>query len=177
MHRVPKISYSKVFLFFQHLYLDKRYKYRQHRGMTQFCLLPLVSDLYIRKRSSPKTDSCRTPKFISPASGKKFSSIIKTFLFKIFDWNYLMIDSSKPIDSIFCKTSAEHNLDVLIMSRTHSTLHICLNVSLTSLTKWLSVRLRTKNSLISFLFFENFVYELLKCFQDKDNVNLKTKSW
>ena len=45
--RVTKILSLKLFLFFEHLYLDKNYRYRQHRVMTQFSLMPVVSHLYI----------------------------------------------------------------------------------------------------------------------------------
>ena len=41
--------------------------------------------MYIRKRNSPKIDPCGTPQFISPASQKTFSSVIKNFQFERFD--------------------------------------------------------------------------------------------
>ena len=47
IHRVTKIPCLKLFLFFQRPYLDNRYTYRRHRGMTQFHLMPLVSHLYV----------------------------------------------------------------------------------------------------------------------------------
>ena len=67
-------SFYKTFLlFFQRHDLDKRYRHRQHR------------DIYIRKRSGSKIDSCGTPQFISPASEKKSSSVMKGFLFERYD--------------------------------------------------------------------------------------------
>ena len=74
---MTKIPCLKLFLFFQNSYLDKRYKYRQHRGMTQFHACG-NSFIYIRKKSGPKVDPCRTPEFIiSPASEKIFSNVTK----------------------------------------------------------------------------------------------------
>ena len=47
---------------FNILILIKRYNYRQHRGMTQSCLMPLVkSFIYIWKRRGPKIDPSETP--------------------------------------------------------------------------------------------------------------------
>ena len=83
---MTKIPYLKLFLFFQHPDLDKRYKYRQHRGMTQFRFMPVVSHLYIYyKESDTKIDPCEKPQFISPASEKTFSSVTKNFLFERYD--------------------------------------------------------------------------------------------
>ena len=83
---MTKIPYLKLFLFFQHPDLDKRYRYRQHRGMTQFRLMPAVSHLIIYyKESDTKIDPCETPQFISPASEKTFSSVTKNFLFERYD--------------------------------------------------------------------------------------------
>ena len=83
---------SLFFLFFQHVYLDNRYRYCQNRGMTQFRLIAVVNHLYVRKRSSPKIDPYGTPQFISPVSEKKFSSVTKNFLFEGYDRNHLMTD-------------------------------------------------------------------------------------
>ena len=41
--------------------------------------------MYIRKRSGPKIDPCRTPEFINPASEKTFPSVTKKFLFERYD--------------------------------------------------------------------------------------------
>ena len=49
---MTKIPCLKLFLFFQHPYLNERYRYHQHRGMTQFRLMPLVSHLYILGRGA-----------------------------------------------------------------------------------------------------------------------------
>ena len=73
---MTKIPFLKLFLFFEHPYLDKRYRYRQHRDMIQFRLMPVVSHLYMLGR---------TPQFISPASEKTFSSVTKNFLFERYD--------------------------------------------------------------------------------------------
>lgn len=44
-------SSFNTFLFFStHPYLDKRYEYRQHRGVTQFRLMSMVNPLYILRR-------------------------------------------------------------------------------------------------------------------------------
>ena len=107
---MTKIPCLKLFLFFQHPSLDKRYRYCHCRGMIQFHLMPVVSHLYIRKRSVPKIDPCGTPQFISPASEKTFSSVTKNFLFERYDWNHLMTDCLKPIHSIFCKSTVWSNV-------------------------------------------------------------------
>ena len=52
IHRVTKIPCLKLFLLFQYPYLDKRYRYRQHKGMTQFRLMPVVSHLYVSGRGA-----------------------------------------------------------------------------------------------------------------------------
>ena len=72
-------------MFFQYAYLDNRYIYRQHRGMTQFRLIPVVNHLYVRKRSRPIIDPCGTPQFIGPVSENKFSSVTRNFLFERYD--------------------------------------------------------------------------------------------
>ena len=90
----------KFFLFFQHPYLDKRYKYRQHKGMTQFHLMSVVIHLCIFGRGAFLKG---TPEFISPVSEKTFFSVTKNVLFQRCDWNHLMTDSLKPMHSIFCK--------------------------------------------------------------------------
>ena len=86
IHRVRKVLCLRLFLFFQHPYLDIRYRYRQHRGMTQSRLIYYGTLFtYIRKRSDSKIDSCGTPQFISPTSEKTFSSVTKKFLFERYD--------------------------------------------------------------------------------------------
>ena len=72
-----EISCLKLFVFFQHPYFDKRYRYCQHRCMTQFRLMSVVNHLHILGRGG--ADSCGTPQFISPASEKIFHSVTKTF--------------------------------------------------------------------------------------------------
>ena len=52
IHRVTKIPCLKLFLLFQYPYLDKRYRYFQHIGMTQFRLMPVVSHLYVSGRGA-----------------------------------------------------------------------------------------------------------------------------
>ena len=72
-------SLLKTFLFFPYTYLDKRYRYRQHRVLTQYRLMSV---------EWPKIDFCGTPQFISPATEKTCSSVIKNFLFERYDWNH-----------------------------------------------------------------------------------------
>ena len=45
-------SLFKTFSIFEHPYLDKRYRYRQYRGMNQFHLMSVVSYLYILGRGA-----------------------------------------------------------------------------------------------------------------------------
>ena len=52
-----------------------------------------------------KIDPCGTPRFISPAYGKTFSSVAKKFLFERYNLKHLMTDSLKPIRSIHCKST------------------------------------------------------------------------
>ena len=95
-----EIRCLKIFLFFQHCYLDKRFRYCQHRGMTHFCLMSVVNHLYIdiyryigisciKYRSDPKVDPCGTPQFIGPVPEKKFSSVTKSFLFERYSFHFL----------------------------------------------------------------------------------------
>ena len=81
----------RLFLFFQYPYLGRRYKYHQHRGMTQFCLMLVVNYLYI---FDPKINPCGTPQFISTAFEKISSGVTKNFFFeRHYDANHLMTDS------------------------------------------------------------------------------------
>ena len=107
-----KILCLRHFLVFQHPSFDKRYRYRLHRDMTQFCLMPVVNHLYIyiSKGSGPKIDPCARPQFISPASEKTSFGVTKKSLFERYDWNSLMTVSLKPIHSIFCESTVWSNL-------------------------------------------------------------------
>ena len=83
----------KLFLFFQYLYLNKRYRYRQHRRMTQFRLM--VNHLYILGKGAALKPR-GTPQFISPAS--EMTSFSEIWLKRFNDWLL------KTIHSIFCKS-------------------------------------------------------------------------
>ena len=66
----------------KHPYFDKRYiqvSPAQRYDPVSFnaCGKSLI---YIRKKSSPNTDPCGTPQFISPVSERTFSSVTKNFL-------------------------------------------------------------------------------------------------
>ena len=102
---MPKIPSLKLFLFFQNPYLDKRYRYRQHRVDAISFEAYGKSFIYIRKRSDPSIDLYGTLQFISPESEKTFSSVTKKFLCERRDWNHLMNYSLKPIHSFFCKST------------------------------------------------------------------------
>ena len=75
-------SLFNTFLIFQHVYLDRRYNYPEHRGITQFHLIHVVNQLCFRKRSGPKIYLCGTPQLVSPKSEKTSSSATKIFLFR-----------------------------------------------------------------------------------------------
>ena len=78
---MTKIVCLKIFLFFQHPYFDKRYRYRQYRSIDPVSFNACgKSFIYIKKRSGPRTDACGTPQFISPASEETFSSVKKKFV-------------------------------------------------------------------------------------------------
>ena len=114
----------KLFLFSQHPYLDKRYRYRQQRGITQDHLMTCKQSyiyiyiyihiyihiyiIYISKTTCNKIDPCWIPQFISPVS-EKTSIVAEKFLFERYDWNRLMTDSLKPIHFIFCKSAVWSN--------------------------------------------------------------------
>ena len=99
-------------MFFSLLKMEKRYRYHEHRGVTQFCVMPVVNQLYIyiyiyiyiRKRSGPEIDPCGTPQVISPASEKTFSSVTVKF-FCLRDMIEAILNRLlKIIASIFCKS-------------------------------------------------------------------------
>ena len=104
IHRVTKILYLKLVLFFQNPYLDKRHRYHQRYGpvlfnacVKSFTYIYIYIYIYIYRQFNLKSENI-------------FSSVTKNFLFERYNWNYLITDSLKPIHSIFCKSLVWSNM-------------------------------------------------------------------
>ena len=93
----------RLFLFFKHPYLDKRYSCCQPKGMIQLgSIYALINHLIVYYEEEwPKIDPHGTPLFISPASEKTSSSAKHFLLFERYDSKHLMAESLVHCDLVY----------------------------------------------------------------------------